>query len=182
MNQGLRRKDHIATEEKYTPLRELAYSATMDEFPDIQIQGISFYDAVEADRWKTLPIDNAHRNTRSTWGWAEEYPFYQKRPNRFEITLRRGGVLCALSYGQLSRKGSKLRLNLIESTPIRPTPLGMAALPVLSFAAAIFADITGAEELWVLDPDPGLESIYNNEGFGAREIYHGRRVGQRRIL
>ncbi|MBB3063283.1 hypothetical protein [Microbulbifer rhizosphaerae] len=73
-------------------------------------------------------------------------------------------------------------MNLIESIPVRPTPLGMSALPILSYAAAVFADIIGADELWVLDPDPYLEKLYMNEGFSSRTIYHGKRVGQRRIL
>lgn len=131
--------------------------------------------------WKTLSAATA-RAERSSWEWTQEYPYYQKRPNRFEISLSKGGVLCALCYGQLSKKGSKMRMNLIESTPVRPTPLGIRALPVLSYAAAIFADISGADELWVLDPDPSLEGIYQEEGFGGCEIYHGRRVGQKRIL
>lgn len=181
MHYGMRRFDHEATEKKFSSLRELTYSATVEEFPDIQVRGITYADCIEADKWKNLPISGS-RSNRSSWEWAKEYPHYQNHPNRFEISLSKGGVLCALCYGQLSKKGSRMRMNLIESTPLRPTPLGVRALPVLSYAAAIFADISGADELWVLDPDPNLESLYQSEGFSSREIYHGRRVGQRRIL
>jgi len=73
-------------------------------------------------------------------------------------------------------------MNLIEAIPLRPTPLGNRALPVLSFAAAAFAYYIGASEVWVLDPDPRIEALYQREGFGAREPYHGSRIGQRRIL
>lgn len=54
--------------------------------------------------------------------------------------------------------------------------------PLLSSVASTFANIVGANELWLLDPDPGLESVYKQHDFGGIEIYHGRRVGQRRIL
>ncbi len=181
MTYGMKRFDHQETEQKFLTLRKLTYSATMDEFPDIEVKGISYTDAVEADRWKNFP-KQGNRPQRGDWEWTKEFPYYQNRPNRFEISLRKGGVLCALSYGQLSKKGTRMRMNLIESTPIRPTPLGIRALPVLAYAAAIFADISGADELWVIDPDPDLETIYKDEGFSSREIYHGRRVGQRRIL
>jgi L-rhamnose isomerase len=73
-------------------------------------------------------------------------------------------------------------MNLIESIPVRPAPLGMRALPIISYAASVFSDIIGADELWLLDPDPSLESFYMKEGFSSRTIYHGKRVGQRRIL
>lgn len=181
MGLGEKRSDHLAEEEKYSAIREITYSETMKEFPDIQVKGLSFVDALEADRWKEI-TSYKNRIERSSWAWAKEFPHYQRRPNRFEVTLSRGGILCALCYGQLSKKGSTMRMNLIESTPVRPTPMGMKALPVLSFAAAIFSDITGADELWVLDPASSLESVYNREGFGNREIYHGSRFGQRRIL
>lgn len=175
------RDDHIRTEEKYRFFRETTYESVMEEFPGIVAKGITIRDAFTADTWKDLDSQSA-RPSRGGWDWAREYPYYQKRPNRFEITLWRGGVLGALSYGQTSKHGTRVRMNLIESTPVRPTPLGMRALPILSYAAAVFADIIGADELWVLDPDPVLEGLYMQEGFGSRTFYHGKRVGQRRVL
>lgn len=181
MHSGLKRSDHIQAEEKYKVFREVSYESVMEEFPGIKVKGITFDDALTADKWK-LVNGNNQRPSRSSWEWAKEYPFYKNRPNRFEVSLWKNGILCALSYGQLSRHGTKLRMNLIESTPIRPSPLGMQALPILSASAATFANIVGASELWVLDPDPKIESLYKTQGFGGIEIYHGRRVGQRRIL
>ncbi len=181
MSFEIKRADHVGAEEKYRTFRRLAYESTMEEFPDINVKGICFSDVVTADRWKSHAA-NIGRSARGAWEWQKEYPRYQTRPNRFEVSLSKGGVLCALCFGQLSKHGSRVRMNLIESTPERPTPLGMRALPILSFAAATFADIVGATELWVLDPDPSVESLYMKEGFGSIEIYHGRRVGQRRIL
>ncbi|WKT61285.1 hypothetical protein Q2E61_03595 [Microbulbifer thermotolerans] len=175
------REDHIRTEQKYQVFRQVTYEAVMEEFPEIIAKEITLRDAFTADSWKHLDVQDS-RNYRGSWEWVKEYPYYQKRPNRFEISLWRGGVLGALCYGQTSKHGTRVRMNLIESTPQRPTPLGMRALPVLSYAAAVFADIIGANELWVLDPDPALEDLYMQEGFSSRMYYHGKRVGQRRIL
>lgn len=175
------RIDHIEAEKRYQAYRELVYENAMLEFPGVVVKGIDFIDCVAADNWKNMPMSFA-RTYRGTWEWAKEYSFYRNRPNRFEISLWSQGNLCALCYGQTSKNGTKVRMNLIESIPIRPSPLGRRALPILAFSAATFADIVGATELWVLDPDPNLEEIYMRESFGARQIYHGRRVGQRRIL
>ncbi|MBB3059721.1 hypothetical protein [Microbulbifer rhizosphaerae] len=175
------RDDHLRTEERYRALREITYEAVMEEYPEITAKDISIRDAFTADSWKHIDGDTA-RTRRGSWDWAREYPYYKKKPNRFEISLWRGGVLGALSYGQTSKSGTRVRMNLIESIPLRPTPLGMRALPVLSYAAAAFAHLVGADELWVLDPDPSLEGLYMQEGFGSRTYYHGKRVGQRIVL
>lgn len=180
MSQGQKRLDHLKAEERYRIYREVAYETAMEDFPGIMIRGITLHDAVIADSWKSYDAEGA-RAARGSWEWTREYTCYQNRPNRFEVSLSKGG-LGALCYGQLSKHGTKVRLNLIEATPVRPSPLGMEALPILSLVAAAFAEVVGAEELWVLDPNPGLESLYREYGFGAVETYHGRRVGQRRIL
>lgn len=175
------RDDHTRTEEKYRIFREVTYESVMEEFPEIEARGISYKDVFTADSWKNINSVEARRS-RGGWEWVREFSYYKKRPNRFEISLWRAGILGALCYGQTSKQGTTVRMNLIESIPIRPTPLGMKAFPIMSYAAAVFADIVGADELWVLDPDPNLESFYMKEGFSSRTIYHGKRVGQRRIL
>lgn len=174
-------REHLQAENKYKDLRKIAYEVAMDEFSEIEISGISYLDALEADRWKKIQ-NEGNRLQRASWSWAKEYPFYQKRPNRFEVSVKKDGILGGICFGQLSRNGTNMRMNIIESTPIRPTPLGMRALPIISYTAAIFAKVVGADEVWVIDPLPSLENVYQSEGFGPREYYHGTRVGQRRVL
>ena len=175
------RKDHQETENRYKLYREIVFEEVETEFPGVTAKGIQIKDCITADRWKDIPAGSS-RVMRGTWEWAKEYPHYRNRPNRLEITLWHSGTLCALCYGQTSRHGTRVRMNLIESIPIRPSPLGMRALPVLSFAAATFAEIIGATELWVLDPDVNIENLYKKVGFGNRKTYHGKRIGQRRLL
>ncbi|MCE2027308.1 hypothetical protein [Sessilibacter corallicola] len=176
-----RRRDHIRVEEKFKSIRNITYDEVMSEFPGTVVKGIDLRTAHLADSWSSIRIPSARLN-RSSWEWVKEYPYYQNRPNRFEISLWRDNILCALCYGQTSVSGTRVRMNLIESTPIRPSPLRSRALPIIAFSAAVFADIVGADELWVLDPDPKLEGLYIKEGFSSRATYHGKRVGQRRIL
>lgn len=175
------RTDHRKAEERYRQYRQLVYEATMEQFPGVVAREVTLLDCLTADGWKKLNLPDGRRS-RAAWDWTKELPFYRNKPNRFEISLCSGSTLCALCYGQTSRHGTRVRMNLIEAIPVRPNPLGYRALTVLSFAAAAFADVVGATEVWVLDPYPQLERLYGSEGFGPREIYHGKRVGQRRIL
>lgn len=77
-------------------------------------------------------------------------------------------------YGQTSVRNTKVRLDLIES------------ILIIVNAAAMFAELVNASELWVIDPDPDIEGLYNKAGFGARENYHAEvgaeRIGQRMKL
>lgn len=176
-----RRQDHVQAENRYADIREIVFQATTRQFPGITARGITHSDTLTADSWKTASM-NRSRPYVSDWNWSQEYGFYKNRPNRFELSLWRGGMLGALCFGQTSKAGTRVRMNLIESSPARPGPLGIAALPVLAYAAAIFADLIDATEIWILDPKPVLEEVYKREGFGPRSIYHGNRIGQRRLL
>lgn len=167
---------------KYAETRQLVYERVEEVFNGVCARGISLADTQRADLWKNVP-QTGNRAFRSSWEWTRVYTTYQSRPSRFEISLWRAGTLCALSYGRLSRSGNRLRLDLLEATPAIPSPLGGPAMPILAFAAGVYASITGATEVWVMDPDPRLESLYKREGFGDRIRYdRGPRIGQRRIL
>jgi hypothetical protein len=171
----------ITAEAKYRAIREVVYKLTAGPYPELVVGPISRIDVFTADQWKEFASESA-RKKRSSWSWANEFTAYQRIPDRFEVSVKSGQMLGALCYGQPSRAGSRLRLNLIESTPVRPTPLGMRAFPVIALTAASYAEAIGATELWILDPDPNIEGLYMQEGFGGRTYYHGKRVGQRRIL
>lgn len=170
---------HLQTESRYRQFRDIIYRRTMQAYPGVIARGISLRDCVTADKWVDLPHDENHRPHRATWDWTPFFSKYQNIPNRFEISLWAGSTLCALSYGQTSRAGTKVRLNLLGSIPVKPNPLGQRSLPIIVSAAVIFSELVGADEIWVIDPNPDLESYYKETGFGERETYHQNRVGQK---
>lgn len=172
---------HLVAEEKYAALRDAVYGATMDRYDDLEAKAISLQAAAIGDSWKQHAFDDA-RPYRATWDWRQAFSVYRNKPNRFEIALWRSGSLGALCYGQTSKTNNRVRLDLIESSPRRPNPLGKTAVPILTFASSIFAELTGACEVWILDPYIELERLYQREGFGSRARYHGARMGQRRVL
>ena len=54
MNYGLKTRSHSEAEEKYKALREIAFEIAMEKFPDIEISGVTYLDALSADKWKEL--------------------------------------------------------------------------------------------------------------------------------
>jgi hypothetical protein len=167
---------------KYASVRQLVYDMVSEEFHGVTARGITRADAQRADLWKHLPLSSG-RPFRSAWEWSKVFGVYQSRPNRFEMSLWRGGSFCALSYGKVSRSGNRVRIDLIEAVPTMPSPLGGPALPILAFAAGAYASIIGASEVWVMDPLPQLEALYKAEGFSGRMPYdRSTLMGQRRIL
>lgn len=176
-----KRLDHLSAERRYAAIREVVYQRTTEQFTNISAQAITPSTAMLADAWKQAegPQD---RPFQSNWSWQRGFMRYQREPNRFEISLWRGGALGALCLGMTSRAGSRVRLDLIGSSPARPQILGMTALPVLTYASSVFAALVGATEVWILDPYPELEGYYQSVGFSSRLPYHQGRIGQRRIL
>lgn len=166
----------------YGQFRDAVYDQVAERFPGIVAKSISLADARRADMWKEVDQPN-QRFFRAQWEWSRTFEVYQRRPNRFEISLWRAGILGGLCYGKTSRAGSRVRLDLIESSPIRPSPLGGPFLPILAYAATSYAEIVGASEIWVMDPLTELEGVYGRVGFSGRMRYgQGSRIGQRRIL
>ncbi|MBI3900233.1 MAG: hypothetical protein HY308_18365 [Gammaproteobacteria bacterium] len=176
----LRRVDHQQTEDRYLQIRELVYETIKKKF-SVTAAGITFHDCMTADRWKTMTGSNL-REKRAPWYWAEQFTLYQNQPNRFEIALSQSGQLGALCYGRTSRAGRHTRLDLIESSPIKPSVLGMRAVPIIVQAGVTFAELVGASEIWILDPDADLVDLYSQEQFSSPQVYHPGRLGQRRIL
>ncbi|WP_444915209.1 hypothetical protein [Microbulbifer sp. TRSA007] len=178
-----RRHDHNVKEQKYNAIREIVFEEIRNDF-GVNAKGVTLRDCQLANNWENLQ-GKGYRRDRGGWDWVELFKSYQNKPNRFEIALTSAGTLGALAYGQTSRAGSKVRLDFIESTPVRPSPLGMRSLPVISAAATLFADIVGADEIWVIEPFAHLEETYKSVGFGPRTYYHQKVPGQmkkRRLL
>jgi len=176
-------KSYKETIIQYQELREAIYKEVKQHVGrNLVIKGIDIGSARQADKWKNFPVDNG-RIHRSEWSWVEAYKHYQNRPNRFELSVWAGSKLCGICYGKPSRAKTKLGLNLIESTPVRPSPLGRQAFPIISLAATFYAVAVGAEEVNVLDPvNDAVAEYYMSKGYSVKATYHGNRVALRKIL
>lgn len=164
----------------YQALREAVWSITQESWPHAEIRGIDNRTVKLADSWKDMRGDHL-RSSRAAWDWEPEYKAYKNKPKRYEMSVWVDDQLCGLCYGFASQHGSKVRMNLIEPTPVRPSPLGEAVFPILSFGATIYANLIEADEVWILDPVQGAVDYYKSQGFSSPEIYHGKRVGMKKL-
>jgi hypothetical protein len=162
-------------------LRDKIYELTAKEIGShVHLTRITFDTATEADNWKLLVGENI-RPTQATWSWREAYHHYKSFPKRFEISVYAGNALCGICYGKTSFGKSVVRLDLIGSTPVRPSPLGMAAFPVISVAATAYATAIGAEEICILDPiNDDVVNYYMKYGYSAPTVYAKNRIALRK--
>jgi hypothetical protein len=73
-------------------------------------------------------------------------------PKRFEVSVWRGGQLYGLSYGRPSYKKTRLRIELIESSPVRDCTAVKEVFPIINIAAQYYAIALGAEEIRIINP------------------------------
>lgn len=175
------RKSYSETKEHYQQLRDKVYELTAKNIgAHVSLARITFDTATEADNWKSLTGDNI-RPTQASWSWRKAYQHYKSFPKRFEIAVWAGNSLCGICYGKPSFGKSILRLDLIGSTPIRPSPLGMAAFPVISIAATAYATAIGADEICILDPvNDDVTKYYMKYGYSAPTVYAKNRIALRK--
>jgi hypothetical protein len=166
----------------YQQLRDSVYEEAANTLGGgVILRAVNLRTVQIANSWQDLEAEG-YRPHRSTWSWVNAYPVFHKQPARFEISVWAGTELCGLCFGKPSRAKTKLGLNLVEATPVRPNPLGKPVFPVISYAATLYAYAIGADELCILDPVEGLINYYMQNGFSEPYGYHGTRIALKRVL
>lgn len=176
-------RTYQSTIDYYQTLRDSVYVRTANHVgKPARIDGVTFDTAIQADNWSNLSGPN-NRQAQASWSWADAYRHYKSFPKRFEIAVWVGGSLCGICYGKPSHGKTKLRLDLIGSTPERPSPLGTAVFPVISIAATAYAIAIGADEICILDPiNEKVSQYYMKFGYGAPAVYHANRIALRKSV
>ncbi|MBL4798895.1 MAG: hypothetical protein JKY50_15875 [Oleispira sp.] len=165
----------------YEELREIAYELTKETLGlSVQINGIDLSTAKKADEWKKLQGDGL-RKTRSVWSWEQAYMKSKNLPDRFEISVWSGSQLCAITYGRPSQHRTKLKLMLVESSPVKPSPLTTKAFEIISTCAMIYADLIDADEIYIINPiNDSVASYYMQFGFSEPLPYLGKKTYMRK--
>jgi len=165
----------------YEEFRQIAYDMTKETLGlSVQINGIDLPTARKADEWKLLQGDNL-REKRSTWSWEQVYLRSKNLPDRFEISVWSGSQLCAITYGRPSQHRTKLKLMLVEASPVKPSPLTTKAFAIISTCAMFYAKLIDADEVYIIDPiNDAVASYYMKFGFSEPLPYQGKRTYMRR--
>lgn len=167
----------------YQNIRDASYRLTRSIIGEhVRVEGINFLTAELADNWhRALP--EHHRPFVASWSWSRALRRYRCEPSRFEISVWSGANLCGLALGKTSEHKKRVRLDLVESTPVRPSPLNMAVFQVISIAASFYGRAIGAEEVCLLDPvNDHVSNYYQKFGYSAPEVYFRTRIAQRKLI
>ncbi len=148
-------RSYSETIDYYRQLRNLCYQHTLNEHKNslsaFTLDEISFGAAQMADGWKKT-TENVYREHRSKWSWVVMCNNYCNQPKRFDIAVWQGGQLCGLSYGVPTKRKTKLRLELIEASPLTNNPLRRQITTIITSSAINYAMLLGANELRMMSP------------------------------
>jgi hypothetical protein len=139
--------DFTEVKNYYSELRRLLYNKVMTRYPQFLATPISYKDCIEADSWS-----KQEPNRRNQWYWTTEHAEYQRFFKRFDLAFKQGGKLVSLSYGVPTAHKTGLKINIIESTPIKVDKLGIKGFETMSYAAQIYAAMLGANEIRIMTP------------------------------
>jgi hypothetical protein len=157
------------TFDHYQQLRGVCYQHTLEQYQGsinaFNLDEISFNAAQTADSWKNIK-EGTHRQHRSKWSWMSMHNNYRRHPKRFDIAVWQAGQLCGLSYGIPTKRKTKLRLELVEASPLNDNPLRSQVMTIVTSAAINYAMLLGADELRVMNPvNENVTSYYKKLGY-----------------
>ncbi len=165
----LRLSTRSSAQTRYRTLRQMSFQEAMAQLAA---------SGIEAD---LRPIDAAAlaacgewHNRRVTWPWAERASDWRRgHPERFEVALWSGDVLCGLALGRPSKGPSHLALYYVEGrSPDHPLQGKVTAVVLTALQA--YAIALGKKELRLVDPLPDVIPFYCSPALGFQLVTPGR--------
>lgn len=115
--------------------------------------------AVFARQW------DGHPARRFPWPWADIAAEYRRNhPDRFEVAVWSGEVLCGLAVGKVSGGTLYCGVNFLEGSP-EPHPLRGFIVGIVIAAAEAYAVTIGKGSVRLVDPLPELVPLYASFGY-----------------
>lgn len=111
------------------------------------------------------------RKDDANWSWEDSIPSYSYRnPKRFDLAIwYANSQLCGLCIGKPTFTGARLRLDVIEGSPLNH-PLKGKVVSISISAAEAYADLIGADQIRIMRPlNKDLIRYYQNHGFTYRQ-------------
>ena len=151
-----------AAESRY---RELRHTAFQRAEADLAATGVLVelraIEATALEAFKTWPP------RRVAWPWPDIAADWRNgHPDRFELAVWSGGVLCGLAIGRPARTAAHLSLYYLESNPDPGNPLHLKVANVVIAASRAYALAIGKTELRMVDPLPHATAFYRSRVIG----------------
>lgn len=141
---------HRDAEERYTKIRKAVIDQVNQNFLeyDERSNRAALIDSTalsQSKYWELSP------KRLVDWDWIEGYRSFRFRyPKRFEMALWHSGHLASLTLGRPTYTGQRMRLDLIEASPNKPSDLKVFEISL--FAIGTYAEVLGAHELRIMHP------------------------------
>ncbi len=176
-------------QERYARIRRAAYAIARDdalarELTDASLR-LADCDQYTLAIWRTTWA-GPHPTGWGTWDWEALLRRAWKHPSAFHLAIWSGKVLCGLAAGRISnrdRHGLRraVSIDFIESAHDRHHPLRGSIAALATGAAEAYGRALGAHWLRLVQPLPGVLTLYTSLGFGIvregdRVLYCERRI------
>lgn len=151
-----------SAEARYQNLRRLA---CQDAKADLAARGIEVeLRAIDAS---ALAAFETWQGRYVAWPWPEMTADWRRaHPDRFELAVWRGDVLCALAIGRPSPSAAHMALYYMEGNPDPGHPLrGKVAATVIT-ALRAYAIALGKTEMRLVEPLPEVVPFYCSPRMG----------------
>lgn len=163
---------HRKTEDKYQEFREKSRQIAQNALPFglsdiVNLKAVDSLSLSQSKRWEIS--DN--RRSDANWSWEDSIPDYAYRhPKRFDLAIWYANAqLCGLCIGKPTFTGGRLRLDVIEGSPLEH-PLKGKIVSICIVAAEAYADLIGADQIRIMRPlNKELIRYYQSHGFTYRE-------------
>lgn len=135
---------------KYEDIRKDARKIAEESLPQylkgkLKLKSVDRVALAAFSVWQNMP----ERKVDWDWNFASRYSF--RYPKAFDLSVWHGNSLCSLSLGRPTFKGTEMRLDFIEKTPVNSVFSGdMFRVSLLSYE--IYGDLIGAKKIRIMEP------------------------------
>jgi hypothetical protein len=148
---------------KYEDIRKDARTIAQNSLPQylkgkLKLKGVDRAALTAFSVWQEVP----ERKVDWDWNFADRYCF--RYPKAFDLSVWHGNSLCSLSLGRPTFKGTEMRLDFIEKTPVISLFSGdMFRVSLLAYET--YGDLIGARKIRIMEPtNSKLISYYMSHG------------------
>ncbi len=135
---------------KYEDARQNARKIAEEALPQhlkgkLKLKGVDRAALAAFSVWQSIP----ERKVDWDWNFASRYCF--RYPKAFDLSVWHGNSLCSLTLGRPTFKGTEMRLDFIEKTPINSL-FNREMFRVSLLAYETYGDLIGARKIRIMEP------------------------------